>query len=71
VTLTHEMEGDTSRTLLSEAALLAAATRLCIARSMTLLTRAALEKIRPAYSDEPAVSAVMRKPAHPSSVPPV
>jgi hypothetical protein len=65
------MERDTSRTLLSEAALLMTATRLCIARSLTLLTRTALENIRPAHRDEPAVSVIVRKPDHPSSVPPL
>jgi hypothetical protein len=65
------MEGNTSQTLLSEASILVTATRLRIARSMTLLTRAALEKVRPQRYDDPAVSLIVRKAVHPSSVPPL
>jgi hypothetical protein len=65
------MEGNTSQALLSEASVLVTATRLRIARSMTLLTRGALEKVRSPRSDNAAVSVVARKQLHPSSVPPL
>jgi hypothetical protein len=65
------MEGNTSQTLLSEASILVTSTRLRIARSMTLLTHAALEKVRTPRCDDAAVSVVARKPDHTSSVPPL
>jgi hypothetical protein len=66
VTLTIEtMEANESQTLLVEAAILITATRLRIARSMTLLARVALDGVR-----SPAEASVGGHRVRASSLPP-
>jgi hypothetical protein len=65
------MGGDPSQTILVEAAMLITATRLRIARSMTLLAKVALEGVRAPCGERPGASVVLRGSSHPPSALPL
>jgi hypothetical protein len=71
VTSAHVMAGEQSQTILVEAAMLITATRLRIARSMTLLAKVALEGVRAPSGERPAASVLLRGSSHPPSVLPL
>jgi hypothetical protein len=64
------MGGDQSQTILVEAAMLITATRLRIARSMTLLAKVALEGVRAPCGERAAASLVLRGSSHPPGAAP-
>jgi hypothetical protein len=70
VTLSLAMMGAKhSQRLLVEAAMLISATRLRIARSMTLLARVALDGVHKPYAESRAHTGLMRSSSHPPRAP--
>jgi hypothetical protein len=65
------MKANHSQTLLVEAAMLITATRLRIARSMTLLAKVALEGVRAPCAEPLAQKRALRGSSHPPSAPPL
>jgi hypothetical protein len=65
------MEANHCQTLLVEAAMLITATRLRIARSMTLLAKVALDGVRPPSTDGLSNGRLSRNSSHPPSAPPL